>query len=108
MLDLASTIIGKYNGFIDAYVTSTGEIIGNDNMIVNYTFYLLFKRRDDYIYPLFTATCKLKNGMQLNHCSIYYGPPTPYGDVVDEDNFKKVIEDILKESRTRNVILSLY
>jgi hypothetical protein len=107
MKDLVNSLSARYNDKILGIIASTSGI-ENDSPILSYTFYLVFKRHDNYSYPLFQATCIEQNGSYPLHVISHYGPPTDYGNVQDYEAFEKAIAEILQEQRTRNVILSLY
>jgi hypothetical protein len=106
--NLATTINDRYFGRIIASVTSAGEVIEKDHIVLNYSLYLIFTRHQDYSYPLLTATCKNRDGSYPINVLSHYSPPKDYGEVTSEEQFVKVLEEILKEERTRNVILSMY
>jgi hypothetical protein len=105
---LAETINSKYQERIIAIVTSTTKVVEENKEILSFTFYLQFKRHDNFTYPLFTVECVNNNGSFPVRVQSHYGPPTSYGEISKPVDFESVIEQILKEERTRNIILSMY
>ena len=108
MQELIEVLNEKYSSMITGVITATQSGGFADDPILNFTFYLVFARRDNYSYPLFHAKCLNQNGSYPLEVSSHYGPPIPHGVAIDYVSFIGVIEAILAEERTRNVILSMY
>lgn len=108
LLRLAETINSTYNGRITGTVTSSSKFVDDEKQVLTYTLLLTFTRHDDYLYPLLVAECVNRDGSYPIKVQSHYGPPIPHGEIDGEENFEKAIQNILKETRTRNVILSMY
>jgi len=106
--ELAESITDRYHGRILGVFASTSEVIEKDKPKLSYTFYLIFTRHDNYSYPLFTAQCKNSDGSYPIIVNSHYGPPIEHGIITDEDKFRNEIMLILKEEKTRNIILAMY
>jgi hypothetical protein len=106
---LAQAIETKYAGHIHGIVTSTSHGYDpNGSSIKEFAFYLVFENRNEYSYRLFDVRCQLANGSYPIDISAHSNPPTPYQNIEDADNFERVITDILKDEKTRFIILSNY
>ena len=109
MRRLMDDIAAKYSGHISATFTSSSQVFEDGaSSVLDYTFYLIFLKQDNFSYPLFTATCMMQDGAYPLVIRSHYGPPIDYGKAADGEAFEKIIELIFKEERTRNVILSMY
>lgn len=108
MRELSDDLLSKYRDRIVGVFASTSEITSSQRTILNYTYYLIFPRHDNFSYPLFTAKCVDGNGSYPIEVMSHYGPPIAHGKLKNYDEFTLAISDILKEDRTRNIILSMY
>ena len=108
LIRLSDTFNDRYQGHISTTVTSSGSAVDGKNENLSFTFYLQFNRHNNFIYPLLEADCIETSGTYPIKVVSHYGPPTDYGKVETEEQFEVVIEQILKESRTRNIIISMY
>jgi hypothetical protein len=108
LMKLSDTVNARYNGHILATVTSSGNVIEGEYEILSFTFYLQFNRHNNFIYPLIVVDCIETSGTYPINVVSHYGPPTEYGRIETEEQFEDAIEKILKETRTRNIILSMY
>ncbi|MEM1407094.1 MAG: hypothetical protein AAGG59_09990 [Bacteroidota bacterium] len=105
---LRETVNTKYHERIIAIVTSSSKILGENEEVLSYAFHLQFTRHDNYTYPLLVAECENRDGSYPLKVQSHYGPPIDHGTIRSEEDFEKAIKEILKETRTRNVILSMY
>ena len=108
MHELIQVIDSKYSSHITGIIASTQIGAFADDPILEFTFYLVFSRRDNYSYPLFNAKCINNNGSYPLDISSHYGPPISHGVANDYSSFIQKMEEILAEEKTRNVILSMY
>ena len=107
MKELSDSLNAMYSDRIIGLIASTSDV-NDGSTILSYTFYLVFKRHDNFSYPLFNASCKEQNGSYPLQVTSHYGPPVDHGLVNNYTEFESVIKSILKEPRTRNIILSMY
>jgi hypothetical protein len=105
---LASSFNDRYNGRIFALVVSSGKVINEKTETLSFTLYLQFLRHNDFSYPLLVAECFKNSGTYPIKLVSHYGPPTDYGEINTEEEFEDALEKILKEERTRHIILSMY
>lgn len=108
MQELINDLSSKYGARIVGAFASTFETTWADSPVLDYTFYLIFSGHDDFSYPLFTAKCINGNGSYPLRVTSHYAPPVDHGTVYNAESFSAVIEKILKEERTRALILSMY
>ncbi len=108
MEQLNNDLLARYQSRIVGSFVSTSETAFADSPVVEYTYYLIFARHDNFSYPLFTATCIFGNGSYPLQVRSHYAPPIDHGRVDDHESFSNVIEEILREQKTRAVILSMY
>ncbi len=104
---LANDFNNRYNGRIKGIVTSMGRSVAGVD-ILSYTFYLQFNRHNDFVYLLFSADCVKNIGNYPLNITTHYSPLNEYIEVKDEKQFENVIEEILKDEKTRMIILSMY
>lgn len=109
MQNLKHSFDARYSGRISSEVVSTSRLNSNGWEVLCFTFYLIFHNHNGYAYRLFEAECVNVDGSYPVLLKSHYGPPVDYGEISDEALFDSTIrEKILKDQRTRNVILSLY
>ncbi len=108
MEELTNDLLSKYGTRIVGAFASTTETAFADSPVLDYTYYLIFARHDNFSYPLFTAKCINGNGSYPLRIMSHYAPPNDHGTVYNYESFSEVVEKILKEERTRTVILSMY
>ncbi len=106
--DLSNTFDTKYSGRIVSAITSTSKEITSENFQLNFTFYLIFTRHDNFSYPLLRIECIQTSGTYPVEVNAHYGPPINFGIAENRDELKAIIDKILSEDRTRNLILSMY
>jgi len=108
LIKLSQSINDRYHGRIIAIVTSSTKVIEDEREILSFTLYLQFTRHNDFTYALFVSECIENSGTYPVMVQAHYGPPIDYGVINTEEEFEDTIERILSETRTRNVILSMY
>lgn len=107
--DLANAIDARYGGKIKGFISSSGEQVEKGKLtVLSYVFYLVFERHQDYSYRLLEAVCEKQDGSYPINVTAHYGPPVDYGKANDERDFILIVEKILEDKKTRNVILSMY
>ena len=106
---LAEDIQQKYDGKVVGITTSASyDSDDHDNEIKEFSFYLIFNERENYSYRLFEATCLNEDGKYPVKVKAFSGPPVDFKEAKNEQEFGRIIENILKHERTRFIILSNY
>lgn len=108
LIALSESFNSKYKDRIFASVLSSGGYQDDKRITFGYTLVLIFLRHDEYTYPLIKVDCLNADGLFPVTVNSHYSPPVGYGEISNPEGFITVLNEILKEQKTRNIILSMF
>lgn len=104
---LALNVTNLYKQRIEGLVFPSTKLNIYSSKRITYTFFLRFKKHSDYTYPLIEVEC-VNEGSTYPIIVSALNNSFKAKQINNQKDFEELIQQILKEEKTRNIILSMY
>lgn len=108
LTDVKTQIEGTYNDNISMLITATSKFNKNEEKVLSYALYLVFRKNNGFSYRLMEINCINADGGFPVEVNAFFGPSEYFGKADDDSALAKIMDDVFVHQRTRNVILSNY
>lgn len=97
-----------YDGHFMGVVITTSNMLSEETLVLNYSFWINFLKIEDYSYRMFEVIPEKPDGGFPVTVNAFQGPVEPIGSADSPKALEKLINKLLNSPRGRFIILSNY